>query len=126
MPFQRASERVSRSSRPVIGTIAGLVALVCFATLPAQSSAAPKISIGAGETSIIVNGQEISTSQLTLGQLAQDQGVPSTVVPATVHARPFHEGNVVGMWAGSSYAGLLGCSLVGVDVTHPKLSALTE
>jgi len=57
-------------------------ALVTVALFPAAGLATNKIEVGINGTSIVVNGTTISTSNLTLAQLAQLQGVP----PATVKA----------------------------------------
>jgi hypothetical protein len=53
-----------------------------LAALPAAGLAADTVKVGVGEASVVVNGTTISTSNLTLAQLAKLQGVP----PATVQA----------------------------------------
>jgi hypothetical protein len=53
-----------------------------LAALPAAGLAADMVKVGVGEASVVVNGTTISTSNLTLAQLAKLQGV----APATVQA----------------------------------------
>ena len=46
--------------------------------------ASDTIRVGVGETSIVVNGTTISTSNLTIAQLAKLQGVPAATVQAEI------------------------------------------
>jgi hypothetical protein len=66
-----------RSAGAIVATAA---ALGGFASFAAPGLASNTIKVGAGETSIVVNGTTISTSNLTIAQLAQLQGVPATTV----------------------------------------------
>ncbi len=59
-----------------VGAIAASAALGALAVFPAQGAASEKIEVGAGGSSIVVNGTTISTSNLTLAQLAKLQGIP--------------------------------------------------
>ncbi|HEY4428205.1 MAG TPA: collagen-like protein [Solirubrobacteraceae bacterium] len=55
-------------------------ALGALAVLPGSGLAANAIEVGAGGTSIAVNGTTISTSSISLEELAELQGVPSSAV----------------------------------------------
>jgi hypothetical protein len=66
-----------RSAGAIVTTAAALGGFAIFA---APGLASNTIKVGAGETSIVANGTTISTSNLTIAQLAKLQGVP----PATV------------------------------------------
>jgi hypothetical protein len=66
-----------RSAGAIVATAAALGGFAIFA---APGLASNTIKVGAGETSIVANGTTISTSNLTIAQLAKLQGVP----PATV------------------------------------------
>ncbi len=52
-----------------------------LAALPA-AGLADTVKVGVGEASVVVNGTTISTSNLTLAQLAKLQGVPASTVQA--------------------------------------------
>ena len=71
--------RIGRSHRPKV-VAAAAATFASLALLPAPSLASDNLSVAAGGTGIEVNGTTISTSNLTLGELANLQGVP----PATV------------------------------------------
>jgi hypothetical protein len=60
--------------------VASAAALGGLAILPDSGLAANTISVGVGGSSIVVNGTTISTSNLTLAQLAKLQGVPAATV----------------------------------------------
>jgi hypothetical protein len=72
----------ARRLRAPLAIAATAAALVTVALFPAAGLATNKIEVGINGTSIVVNGTTISTSNLTLAQLANLQGVP----PATVKA----------------------------------------
>jgi hypothetical protein len=69
----------ARSAIAIAATTAALGGVASFA---APGLAADTISVGVGETSIVVNGTTISTSHLTIAQLAKLQGVPNATVQA--------------------------------------------
>jgi len=60
--------------------VASAAALGLLAVGSAPAFAANSITVGAGGTTIIVNGRTISTSNLTLAQFAKLQGVPESNV----------------------------------------------
>jgi hypothetical protein len=66
--------------RSACAIAAAAAALGGFASFAAPGLATNNIKVAAGETAIIVNGTTISTSNLTIAQLAQLQGVPPSVV----------------------------------------------
>jgi hypothetical protein len=66
-----------RSAGAIVATAA---ALGGFASFAAPGLATNTIKVAVGETAIIVNGSTISTSNLTISQLAQLQGVPASTV----------------------------------------------
>jgi hypothetical protein len=66
-----------RSAGAIVATAA---ALGGFASFAAPGLASDTIRVGVGETSIVVNGTTISTSNLTIAQLAKLQGVPASTV----------------------------------------------
>ena len=68
-----------RSAGAIVATAA---ALGGFASFAAPGMASNTIKVGVDETSIVVNGTTISTSNLTIAQLAKLQGVPATTVQA--------------------------------------------
>lgn len=66
-----------------VGAIAASAAVLGgLAAFPASGLATGTVKVGVGEASIVVNGTTISTSNLTLAQLAKLQGVPATTVQA--------------------------------------------
>jgi hypothetical protein len=68
-----------RSAGAIVASAAVLGGL---AALPAGASAVDTVKVGVGESSIVVDGTTISTSNLTLAQLAKLQGVPAATVQA--------------------------------------------
>lgn len=65
------------------GTIVASAAVLGgLAAFPAPGLATDTIKVGVGEASVVVNGTTISTSNLTLAQLAKLQGVPAATVQA--------------------------------------------
>jgi hypothetical protein len=66
-----------RGAGAIVATTAALGGLASFA---APGLATSTIRVGAGETSIVVDGTTISTSDLTIAQLAKLQGVPASTV----------------------------------------------
>ncbi|MHB8234687.1 MAG: hypothetical protein ACYDHT_08555 [Solirubrobacteraceae bacterium] len=69
----------ARSAGAIVATAA---ALGGFASFAAPGMASDTIKVGVGEASIVVNGTTISTSNLTIAQLAKLQGVPAATVQA--------------------------------------------
>jgi hypothetical protein len=66
-----------------LGAIAASAAVLGgLSAFPASGLASDTVKVGVGEASVIVNGTTISTSNLTLAQLAKLQGVPATTVQA--------------------------------------------
>jgi hypothetical protein len=66
-----------------LGAIAASAAVLGgLSAFPAPGLASDTVKVGVGEASVIVNGTTISTSNLTLAQLAKLQGVPATTVQA--------------------------------------------
>jgi hypothetical protein len=82
MPARRLIEQKRTRVRAATAIVASSVALGGAAGLAAPGLASNTIKVGAGETSIVVNGTTISTSNLTIAQLAKLQGVPATTVQA--------------------------------------------
>jgi hypothetical protein len=68
-----------RNAGAIVATAAVLGGLSAF---PAPGLASDTVKVGVGETSVVVNGTTISTSNLTLAQLAKLQGVPAATVQA--------------------------------------------
>jgi hypothetical protein len=66
-----------RSAAAIVAIATALGGFACFA---APGLAANTIKVGVGETSIVVNGTTISTSNLTIAQLAKLKGVPPVTV----------------------------------------------
>jgi hypothetical protein len=66
-----------RGAGAIVATTAALGGVAIFA---APGLATSTIKVGAGETSIVVDGTTISTSNLTIAQLAKLQGVPASTV----------------------------------------------
>ncbi len=79
---RRHTTHPGRRFRSVGAVVASAATLGALAVLPAQGLAAETIEVGLGGTSIVVNGTTISTSNLTIAQLAKLQGVPPTTVKA--------------------------------------------
>jgi hypothetical protein len=68
--------------RNVSAIAASAAALGSLAALPAPGLASDTVKLGVGEATVVVNGTTISTSNLTLAQLAKLQGVPAATVQA--------------------------------------------
>jgi hypothetical protein len=62
--------------------VASAAVLGGLSAFPAPGLASDTVKVGVGEASVVVNGTTISTSNLTLAQLAKLQGVPATTVQA--------------------------------------------
>jgi hypothetical protein len=62
--------------------VASAAVLGGLSAFPATGLAADTVKLGVGEASVVVNGTTISTSNLTLAQLAKLQGVPAATVQA--------------------------------------------
>lgn len=73
------AEKRFRNAGAIVASAAMLAGLAVF---PALGLASDTVKLGVGEASIVVNGTTISTSNLTLAQLAKLQGVPATTVQA--------------------------------------------
>jgi hypothetical protein len=69
-------------ARGAVAIVATAAALGGVASFAAPGLASDTIKVGVGETSIVVNGTTISTSNLTIAQLAKLQGVPAATVQA--------------------------------------------
>jgi hypothetical protein len=69
----------ARGAGAIIASAAALGGLASFA---APGLASDTIKVGVDETSIVVDGTTISTSNLTIAQLANLQGVPTATVQA--------------------------------------------
>jgi hypothetical protein len=78
----RQTTHPEKRLRNVGAIVASVAALGGLAVLPSAGLAADTVKVGAGEASIVVDGTTISTSNLTLAQLAKLQGVPATTVQA--------------------------------------------
>jgi hypothetical protein len=79
--FVRRHPKHSGTRVRIAGAVAAsAVALASVAILAAPGFATNNITVGAGGTTIVVNGTTISTSNLTLAQLAELQGVPTSSV----------------------------------------------
>jgi hypothetical protein len=80
MPERRQIKHPRMQVRSAGAVVATVAALGGFASFAAPGLASNTIKVGAGETSIVVNGTTISTSNLTIAQLAKLQGVPASTV----------------------------------------------
>ncbi len=69
-------------ARGAVAIVATTAALGGVASFAAPGLASDTIKVGVNETSIVVNGTTISTSNLTIAQLAKLQGVPASTVQA--------------------------------------------
>jgi hypothetical protein len=102
--------------RVAIATAASAAALASLAILPDPGLATNTIKVAAGETSIVVNGTTISTSNLTLAQLAKLQGVP----PSTVSLE------LDGVAAGTPAASAVEALVAGLPAETTVATALDE
>jgi hypothetical protein len=80
MSPDRHMKRARTRSRTATALVALTAAVASLALLPAGAPAANTIAAGAGGTTLIVNGTTVSTSNLTLAQLGNLQGVPASTV----------------------------------------------
>jgi hypothetical protein len=80
MVVQRHTKHPGVRTRVVSAVAGSALALASLAILAAPGLAANSIAVGAGGTTIVANGTTISTSNLTLAQLAKLQGVPASTV----------------------------------------------
>jgi hypothetical protein len=80
MVVQRHPKHCGARVRIAGAVAASAVALASLAILAAPGLATNNITVGAGSTTIVVNGTTISTSNLTLAQLGELQGVPTSTV----------------------------------------------
>jgi hypothetical protein len=87
-----------------------------LAAFPASGLAGDTISVGVGETSIVVNGTTISTSNLTLAQLAKFQGVPAATVQAELD----------GIAANTPVASVVESLIAGLPLESSLATALDE
>ena len=72
-------EKRLRNAGAIVASVAALGGL---AVLPSAGLASDTVKVGVGEASIVVDGTTVSTSNLTLAQLAKLQGVPAATVQA--------------------------------------------
>jgi hypothetical protein len=79
---KRQTTHPARQIRRAGAVVASAAVLGALAVFPAQGVATNTIKVGVGGSSIVVNGTTISTSHLTLAELAKLQGVPATTVQA--------------------------------------------
>jgi hypothetical protein len=80
MVVQRHTKHSGARVRIASAIAASTAALASLAILASPGLATNSITVGAGGTTVVVNGTEISTSNLTLAQLGQLQGVPASTV----------------------------------------------
>jgi len=78
--FRSQALRRTGHARTWKAVVAAAVALGWLTMLPAPGLGTNNISVVSGGTAIEVNGTKISTTNLTLGQLAKLQGVPGATV----------------------------------------------
>jgi hypothetical protein len=97
-------------------TAVSVAALASLAALPASGLATDTIKVGVGGASIIVDGTTISTSNLTLAQLAKLQGVPTTTVAAELD----------GVAANTPVASAVEALINGLPVETSLATALNE
>jgi hypothetical protein len=74
--------QIRMRARGAIAIAATAAALAGVASSAAPGAASTTLRVGVGETSIVVNGTTISTSNLTLAQLARFKGVPIVTLQA--------------------------------------------
>lgn len=82
---KRRTTHPGRRLRNASAIVASMATVGGLAAFPAAGIAGNTISVGIGESSIVVNGTTISTSNLTLAQLAKLQGVPAATVQAELN-----------------------------------------
>jgi hypothetical protein len=81
---RRQNRHTRMRARGAVAIVATTAALGGVASFAAPGLASDTIKVGVGETSIVVNGTTISTSNLTIAQLAKLQGVPAATVQAEI------------------------------------------
>jgi hypothetical protein len=87
-----------------------------LAAFPAPGLATDTVKVGVGEASVVVNGTTISTSNLTLAQLAKLQGVPATTVQAELD----------GIAANTPVASAVEALIAGLPLESSLATALDE
>jgi hypothetical protein len=111
---KRQTTHPARQIRRAGVVVASAAVLGALAVFPAQGVATNTIKVGVGGSSIVVNGTTISTSHLTLAELAKLQGVPATTVQAEL------DGIAVGTPAASAVEALV----AGLPLESTLASAL--
>jgi hypothetical protein len=87
-----------------------------LAAFPAPGLATDTVKVGAGEASVVVDGTTISTSNLTLAQLAKLQGVPAATVQAELD----------GIAANTPVASAVEALIAGLPLESSLATALDE
>jgi hypothetical protein len=87
-----------------------------LAAFPAPGLATDTVKLGVGEASVVVNGTTISTSNLTLAQLAKLQGVPAATVQAELD----------GIAANTPVASAVEALIAGLPLESSLATALNE
>lgn len=116
MVIRSQTMRRSSHSRTWKAVVAVSLALGWLAMLPAPGLATNNIAVALGGTAIEVNGTKISTTNLTLAQLAKLQGVP----PATVKLE------FDGVAAGTPVASAVESLVAGLPLETSLASALDQ
>ena len=98
---KRQTTHPARQIRSAGAVVASAAVLGALAVFPAQGVATNTIKVGVGGSSIVVNGTTISTSHLSLAELAKLQGAPATTVQAEL------DGIAVGTPAASAVEALV-------------------
>ncbi len=113
---RRHTMHPGRRLRNASAIVASMAAVGGLAAFPASSSAGDTISVGVGGSSIVVNGTTISTSNLTLAQLAKLQGVPAATVQAELD----------GIAANTPVASAVESLIAGLPLESSLATALNE
>jgi hypothetical protein len=87
-----------------------------LAAFPAPGLATDTVKVGVGEASVVVNGTTISTSNLTLAQLAKLQAVPAATVQAELD----------GIAANTPVASAVEALIAGLPLESSLATALDE
>jgi hypothetical protein len=87
-----------------------------LAAFPAPGLATDTVKVGVGEATVVVNGTTISTSNLTLAQLAKLQGVPAATVQAELD----------GIAANTPVASTVEALIAGLPLESSLATALDE
>jgi hypothetical protein len=106
-------EKRFRSAGAIVVSAAVLGGLSAF---PAAGLASDTVKVGVGEASVVVNGTTISTSNLTLAQLAKLQGVPAATVQAELD----------GIAANTPVASAVEALLAGLPLESSLATALND